>query len=97
VSTVKTPWVSGSSPLLSSSDSFESKSSHRTTARVAAPRRPSANAAAGRRRLDQVEYARGRSLGEIAKTLNTDGVPTAHGGRQWWPPTVRAVVLTFKG
>lgn len=44
-----------------------------------------------------LEYARGRSLGEIAKTLNADGVPTAHGGRQWWPSTVRAVVLTFKG
>jgi Recombinase len=41
----------------------------------------------------RLEYARGRSLGEIAKTLNSDGVPTAHGGRRWWPSTVRAVVL----
>jgi hypothetical protein len=41
----------------------------------------------------KLEYARGRSLGEIAKTLNADCVPTAHGGRQWWPSTVRAIVL----
>jgi hypothetical protein len=41
----------------------------------------------------RLEYARGRSLGEIAKMLDADGVPTAHGGRRWWPSTVRAVVL----
>ncbi len=45
--------------------------------------------------LDRVrlEYARGRGLAEIARALNQDGVPTAHGGRQWWPSTVRAVLV----
>jgi hypothetical protein len=27
------------------------------------------------------------------RALNQDGVPTAHGGRQWWPSTVRAVLI----
>lgn len=25
--------------------------------------------------------------------LSAEGVPTAHGGRQWWPSTVRAVLV----
>jgi hypothetical protein len=41
----------------------------------------------------RLEYARGRGLAEIARQLNDDGVPTAHGGRQWWPSTVRAVLV----
>ena len=38
------------------------------------------------------EHQAGRGFAEIARALNTDGVPTAQGGRQWWPSTVRAVV-----
>lgn len=41
----------------------------------------------------RLEYARGRGLAEIARALNQDGVPTAHGGRQWWPSTVRGVLV----
>jgi len=41
----------------------------------------------------QLENAHGRSLAEIARGLTDDGVPTAHGGRRWWPSTVRAVLL----
>jgi Recombinase len=37
-------------------------------------------------------HASGRSLGDIARELNADGVPTAQGGRQWWPSTVRVVL-----
>jgi hypothetical protein len=37
-------------------------------------------------------YASGKSLGEIARALTAEGVATAHGGRQWWPSTVRAVL-----
>ncbi len=36
--------------------------------------------------------AAGCSLGAIAQRLNEDGVPCAHGGRQWYPSTVRAVL-----
>src|SRR5438093_11210480 len=41
----------------------------------------------------RVERARGKSLGEVAEGFNTDDVPTAHGGRQWWATTVRAVLV----
>jgi DNA invertase Pin-like site-specific DNA recombinase len=37
-------------------------------------------------------HTRGHSLQEIARRLNRDQVPTAHGGRQWWASTVRAVL-----
>lgn len=39
------------------------------------------------------EHAQGASLGEIARRLNRDDIPTGQGGRQWWPTTVRAVLL----
>ena len=37
-------------------------------------------------------HAAGSSLGQIARDLNADQVPTAHGGEQWWPSTVRALL-----
>lgn len=45
----------------------------------------------------RLEYARGRSFGEIARALTDERVPTAHGGQRWWPSTVRAVVLRAAG
>ena len=36
--------------------------------------------------------AAGWSFRQIAAELNASGTPTAHGGRQWWPSTVRAVL-----
>jgi DNA invertase Pin-like site-specific DNA recombinase len=41
----------------------------------------------------RAEHAAGKSLAQVARDLNASGTPTAHGGRQWWPSTVRAVVL----
>ena len=41
----------------------------------------------------RLEYARGHSLAKIARALNDDDVPTAHGGQQWWPSTARAVLV----
>jgi hypothetical protein len=38
------------------------------------------------------ERAGGATLGEIARGLNRDGIPTGQGGRQWWPSTVRVVL-----
>jgi recombinase len=35
----------------------------------------------------------GNSLAKIARDLNASGTATAHGGAQWWPSTVRAVLL----
>jgi DNA invertase Pin-like site-specific DNA recombinase len=33
-----------------------------------------------------------RTLRTIADALNDDGIPTAHGGKRWYPSTVRAVL-----
>jgi hypothetical protein len=38
------------------------------------------------------EHGSARTLGDIARALTADGVPTAHGGRQWWPSTIRSVL-----
>jgi DNA invertase Pin-like site-specific DNA recombinase len=34
----------------------------------------------------------GASLGAIARQLNDDAIPTAHGGAQWYASTVRSVL-----
>ncbi len=39
------------------------------------------------------ERAGGKSLRDIAQGLNKDQVQTSQGGRQWWPSTVRAVLV----
>lgn len=54
--------------------------------------RPPGVAAEVARRIIQ-ERERGLSWPAIAARLNDDGVPTAHGGEQWWPATVRKVAL----
>jgi hypothetical protein len=43
----------------------------------------------------QIRSARaaGKSLASIAADLNTSGMRTAHGGRRWWPSTVRSVLF----
>ena len=38
------------------------------------------------------ERSEGKSLRQIADDLNTERIPTAHGGERWWPSTVRAVL-----
>jgi hypothetical protein len=38
------------------------------------------------------ERSAGKSLRQIAESLNADGVPTAHNGAQWWASTVRAIL-----
>lgn len=40
----------------------------------------------------RAEHAAGSSLGEIARSLTVDKVPTAHGGARWWPSTVRGIL-----
>jgi hypothetical protein len=92
VDTVKTPWGQRLIPV-SQLEQFVSEHTRRAAPR---PRtrpagRPTSLPDSVVARI-RVEYARGRSLGEIARTLTSDGVPTAHGGRQWWPSTVRGVI-----
>jgi hypothetical protein len=41
----------------------------------------------------RAERAAGRTLGEIARGLDTDRIPTAQGARRWWPSSVRAILI----
>jgi hypothetical protein len=64
------------------------------------PRARALRAKRGRPRVlapDLIDHIRaereaGRTLRAIAAELNHRRVPTAHGGAQWWPSTVRAVL-----
>jgi Recombinase/Bacterial regulatory protein, Fis family len=38
------------------------------------------------------ERSQGRTLREIADDLNAQHIPTAHGGKKWWPSTIRAIL-----
>jgi DNA invertase Pin-like site-specific DNA recombinase len=53
--------------------------------------RPPSLAPAVLRRIRR-ERKEGRSLREIARRLNDDGVPTGHGGARWHASTVKAVL-----
>lgn len=64
----------------------------RGRARTAPPGRPTAVADALVRNI-QTEHAGGKSLRQIARDLNASHTPTAHGGAQWWPSTVRAILI----
>jgi hypothetical protein len=93
LSTVKTPWGQRLIPVAELERFLREY--------VEPPREPGERGAPGRapslprhvvERI-RLEYARGRGFANIAGQLNEDGVPTAHGGRQWWPSTVRAVLV----
>jgi hypothetical protein len=92
IETIEMPWGAQLVPV----DELERLIAERR--RPARPRPPAKPV--GRRRTlpDNVtgrigaEHEAGRSLGEIARGLNADRVPRAHGGAQWWPSTVRAVL-----
>jgi hypothetical protein len=40
----------------------------------------------------RAERAAGKTLAEIARQLNANSIPTAHGGASWWPSTVSAAL-----
>jgi len=93
VSTVKTPWGQRLIPVAELERFLRE---HLEPARPRAERRPAgrpptlAASVVGRIRFD---YVRGRGLAEFARMLTAEGIPTGHGGRQWWPSSVRAVLL----
>jgi hypothetical protein len=97
VHTVKTPWGQRLIPVAELErflrDHLESR---RQPDEQGAPGRPPSLPQRVVERI-RLEYARGRGLAEIARHLNEDRVPTAHGGRQWWPSTVRAVLVRSSG
>jgi DNA invertase Pin-like site-specific DNA recombinase len=57
--------------------------------------RPTALPDAVRERIKR-ERAKKKTLAAIAQSLNDDGVPTAQGGRRWYPSTVSAVLASAR-
>lgn len=93
IDTVKTPWGQRLIPVSELERFFRQ---HLEAGRPAAAHRPAGRPTslpASVVHRVRLEYAHGRSLGAIARGLTADSVPTAHGGRRWWPSTVRAVLL----
>jgi hypothetical protein len=92
IETVEMPWGTRLIPA----DELERLMAERRRPARARPER----AKRGRPRVltpDLVDHIRtereaGRTLREIASDLNDRRVPTAHGGAQWWPSTVRAAL-----
>lgn len=93
IDTVKLPW---GQRLIPADELERFLRNHLAPARARQARRPAGRPptlpASVVERI-RLEYARGRGLSEIARALTAEGVPTAHGGRQWWPSTVRAVLV----
>jgi hypothetical protein len=98
IETIEMPWGTQLIPV----DELERLlAEHHSGARrrVTPPTRPGRRAAVGPDIVERIraEHAACKSFGEIARELTADKVPTAHGGRQWWPSTVRAVLLRAAG
>ncbi|MEU8374737.1 recombinase family protein [Micromonospora sp. NPDC048894] len=55
--------------------------------------RPASLPAEVRTRI-MTDHADGKSLASIARELNAESVPTAQGGKKWYPSTVRAVLAS---
>lgn len=93
IATIKTDWGARLIPKAEidrylAERTEKPRTSHRR--RTRAGRKPTLPAEVVSRILH--ESAHGVSLAEIARRLDLDGIPTAQGGRQWWPSTVRAVL-----
>jgi Recombinase/Bacterial regulatory protein, Fis family len=93
IETIEMPWGAKLIPV----DELERITAERR--RMARPRL--APATRGRRLAVPPEIAErihhdrssGKSLRQIAADLNAERVPTAHGGEEWWPSTVRAILV----
>jgi Recombinase len=92
IETIEMPWGTSLIPV----DELERIAAERR--RTARPRlepatrgRKPAISPEAAKRIHQ-ERSAGKSLRQIADDLNADRIPTAHGGKRWWPSTVRAVL-----
>jgi hypothetical protein len=92
VETIEMPWGAKLIPV----DELERLlAERRRPARARVPQAPAGRPATLSPELVhriRVERAAGKSFGQIARELNASRVPTAHGGAQWWPSTVRSVL-----
>jgi hypothetical protein len=93
IDTIKTPWRQRLIPVAELERFLRE---HRDHARPATTRRRAGRPPSLPKTIVErvrLEHMQGRSLGEIALGLTADRIPTAHGGRRWWPSTVRALLL----
>jgi len=90
--TVELPWGRKLIPV----DELERLlANRRRAAEVRGPRRPPGRKPSVSTELIErihIEREGGRSLHQIAADLNSEGVPTAHGGLEWWPSTIRTLL-----
>jgi hypothetical protein len=93
IETIDMPW----GPKLIPVDELERfVTEHRRSARGRPPTAPPGRPAVVPHELVRhirAEHAEGKSLRQIARDLNAAQTPTAHGGVQWWPSTVRSVLI----
>jgi hypothetical protein len=91
--TIEMPWGGKLIPV----DELERIACERRQAALARrpPARPGRKPSLPPSVVERIRAARaaGRSFRQIAAELNASGTPTAHGGRQWWPSTVRAALV----
>ena len=93
VETVKMPWGARLIPV----DELKrliAEQRRQARARTRAAARPGRRPTVPPTVIERIgaEHADGTSLNQIARELNADQVPTAHGGAQWWRSTVRALL-----
>jgi DNA invertase Pin-like site-specific DNA recombinase len=92
VETIEMPWGGKLIPVEELERLIaERRRAARARAVPRAPGRPPAVTAEVAERI-RAARTRGQSFRQIAAELNADETPTAHGGVQWWPSTVRAVL-----
>ena len=94
IATIEMPWGARLIPV-DELERFLNERRHEARAERRRPARPGRKASLPSEVVARIhtQRANGESLGEIAGGLNADGVKTAQGGRQWWPSTVRAVLV----
>jgi DNA invertase Pin-like site-specific DNA recombinase len=97
VETIEMPWGGKLIPV----DELERIAAERRQAAAARPpaTRPGRKPGVPPEVVERIRraHAAGKSFTAIAADLNADRTPTAHGGRQWWPSTVRAVFVRSSG
>jgi hypothetical protein len=93
IETIKTPWGARLIPARELERLLER---HVAPAAGAVPRRRGRPARIAVDVVERIwrEHKAGESLAAIARRLTDDGVATAHGGRRWWPSTIRHVLET---